>query len=208
MMNNNRMLICLIMLFLVGCVKENIIPTGKNLGHVEVGCQAGEFPVAVNTEGYWTVKSLCEWISVDSGYRKGDGAFSVRYEGNESFEWVCRFNRRGNVLVKTYDGAVVDTIEVWQKGIDPFIQFENEYVIGAEPSECTVSMITNLNDEERSRINCASDVPWILDPKWGRDGRSVVFSVTAGHSRSGHITFTHIDQWGVTTSKTFTVAQL
>lgn len=177
------------------CVKEVISTQGHNLGVKTVGAGAGNFSALVTTTGVWSVSSSEEWLHVSSQYHKGECAISVSYDSNESTEAVHRFNRKGYVLISTYDKATADTIHVRQMGLEPLIVLPEEFDAAAG-SLCRVPLVTNLSDSQRPFVQCKSQGPHIGDAVWSSDGEAVEFRTAADASGETVLTVSFTDAWG------------
>lgn len=181
------------------CSQEVLVTQGKSLGTREVYPAAGDFSVFIETDGVWSVSSPQAWIHVPGGLFKGAGAVIVSYDTNESVVGAPRFNRLGQVIVKTYDGATADTLYVRQQGIEPFISLEDA-TIPASGGECYIPVYTNLTGAQRASIGCTSDADWIISPSVGSDCRGILFTAGKGSSRDGNLTVSFTDEWGQVTS--------
>lgn len=182
------------------CAKEVLLTSGKDLGHRIVDAKAGQFPVYVETSGVWSAKSLDEWITVSPDLHKDATTFIVNYASNESREGDNRFNRIGRVVVCTYDGATADTLQVWQRGIAPYVGISGDGIVPTEGGRCNVPLRTNLSDSERRGITVSSAAPWVKSVAYSPDGRSLDLDLAAGSAREAVITFTHTPIWGESTS--------
>lgn len=202
-----RLLLIFAVIICTSCAKTELQPTYLDLGKKTVGIEAGNFPVKITVEGVWYAESEASWIDIDSSLHDSDGTFSVRYESNASSEGDWRFNRKGVVLVKTFDGAVVGSITVLQKGIEPEITFAPVNKIPIAGGECKIPFITNLTDSERSGISFTCVESWINDIRWSMDGRSVDLTASAGQARQAVITMVYTDAWGISTDVEFMVSQ-
>ena len=202
-----RLLYIFMILLCTSCVKGVLQPVSVDLGSKKVGVEAGSFPVRITVEGVWYAESQVAWLKVDESLHDSDGTFTIRYESNTSSEGDWRFNRSGIVLVKTYDGAVVGTIKVLQKGMTPEIRFADMNRIPTAGGQCKVACVTNLTDSERSGISFKCQEKWIKDICWSRDGRSVDFVAEAGGPRQALITMIYTDAWGQSVEVEFIVSQ-
>ena len=192
---------------LAGCRKEVLLTQGKSLGEKELPPSAGSFSMFVRTEGVWSVSAAEDWIRVPSGLFKGNYGVEVSYLSNESYAGVHRFNRLGHVIVKTYDGATADTLYVRQRGIEPFIAFDEDNTIPPGGGEFSIPVHTNLGGAQRGSIICTSDAGWISNPVFGKDCASVEFTASQGSSRSAKLTFSFTDAWGLVTCAECTINQ-
>ena len=104
-------------LLCLGCTKEVLSPTGKQLGSYNVESDAGSVTVLVTAEGIWRAVSLEEWISVDSQWHRDVSSIVISYGSNQSVEGLHRTSREGKVLIESYDGAERDTLVIHQKGL-------------------------------------------------------------------------------------------
>lgn len=201
------MIIAVLAAMSCSCTKAVLLTSGKNLGHRIVDAKEGEFPVYVTTTGVWSASSLDRWISVAPDLHKDATTFVVNYESNESREGDIRFNRIGRVVIKTYDGATADTLEVWQRGIVPFVEVAGDGILPAKGGKCKLPLLTNLSDTERAGISIKSGAAWIKSAEYSADGRSLDLDIQAGSSREAVITLTHTPIWGESTSFELKVKQ-
>lgn len=192
---------------LASCAKEVLRPVVIDFGKKTVGVEAGNFPVRVSTDCAWYAESGSSWVKVDGNVHASEGTLLVSYDSNASTEGDWRFNRVGHVFIKTYDGATVGKIAIWQKGIVPVISFAQQNVIPASGGPCRVECMTNLTDLERPRIKLSTDAGWITDLRWSQDGKSVEFTALAGSGRQAEIVLAHTDAWGIVTERKFNVSQ-
>lgn len=215
--NNNKLrmkhlsftLLAIIGVLLSGCTKEIIGAQGEVIATKVVTAEAGSFTAAIHTYGVWQAVAECDWLHVDSEYKKGEYAITIHYDSNESSETKRRFNRTGCVVIKTYDGYTADTIRVQQMGLVPIINLQNAEV-AAEGGKVIVPLNTNLSDEVRDAIKCSANAEWVQDVQFGYDATSVIANVKAngGSQRECSITMSFTDGWGQVTNSTCTLIQL
>ena len=179
----------------VSCAQEVVRTRTGRLGVRTVSAEEGSFLVLVSTDGVWSVRSADSWIHVDDRYFKGETAFEVHYDSNESTTEHHRFCRLGRVVVKTYDGARADTLVVMQEGIEPYFGLAASYELDAAAGSCSLPLRTNLTDKERPSVRCKTDASWVT-ASWGRDGKSVDVRAAAGSGRSATLTLIFRDAWG------------
>lgn len=182
------------------CTKEVISTQGLRIGTKTVSAAAGNFSALVTTEGVWSASSPDSWIHLSSKYYKGECAISVSYDSNESTEAVHRFNRKGCVLISTYDKAVCDTIYVLQSGLEPLISLPAEFSAKSKGSY-RVSLITNLSDNERPAVKCTVSSSCVSDVRWSADGEAIEFTRTEAASGDAVLTVAFTDAWGQTCSE-------
>lgn len=199
--------LALVSALLCSCKKEVLETQGKSLGVKELYPSAGSFSMYIRTSGVWSVSSPESWIHVPSGFFKDNYGVEVKYDSNESHAGLHRFNRLGHVIIKTYDGATADTLYVRQKGIEPFIAFDEENIIPSSGGACSIPVHTNLGGEQRGSIVCISSEGWISSPVFGRDCASVEFDAASGASRRASITLAFTDAWGIVTEASCIIKQ-
>ena len=202
-----KLLYIFVIISCISCGKAGLQPTYVDLGSKTVGIDAGTFPVKITVEGVWYAESQVSWLKVDEGLHNSEGTFTVRYESNASAEGDWHFNRIGTVFVKTYDGSVVGTIKVLQRGAVPEIRFEQVNRIPLVGGECKVPCMTNLTDSERSSISLTCQEDWIKNLCWSLDGRSVDFMADPGGPRQTIVTMIYTDAWGQGIEVEFNVSQ-
>lgn len=80
--------ILLMSLLLVSCEKTVLIndpyAAGVCVGEIGLGSVAGSLSILVETKGEWRLESDQPWLVLDTKGRSGNGAFTVRYDSNES----------------------------------------------------------------------------------------------------------------------------
>ena len=200
--------IFLLSLLCISCTREVLQTTYVDLGKKTVGVEAGNFPVKVSMDCVWYAESDSPWITVDNEFHAPEGTVQVSYGSNVSSEGDWRFSRIGVVHIKSYDGAIVGIIHVWQKGLSPVICFDETVKVSLTGGPYLAPCTTTLTDIERPNISLTSAEDWIGDLKWGHDGRSVEFTVReASESREGVVYVRHTDAWGEVTEVSFKVRQ-
>ena len=192
---------------LAGCSKEVLVTTGGSLGVKEVFPAAGDFTLLVNTAGVWSVSSPESWIHLPGDWFRDSHAVIVAYDSNESVIGAPRFNRTGHVVVRTYDGAVADTLYIKQQGIEPFIELDAETSVPASGGSCFIPVRTNLTSSQRGSVVCSADAGWITGPVFGRDGLGISVEAAPGSGRSCRLTMTFTDGWGLVTRAETTITQ-
>ena len=89
------------------CTKEVEIvdpySQGVCVGEIHLGATAGKVSLSVETEGVWRVESDQSWLRTDVNGRKGNGAFTVYYESNQSDVHEIRQARVAKVAVRIED---------------------------------------------------------------------------------------------------------
>lgn len=200
-------LLLLTALLAASCAKEVLQPAFVDLGTKTVDASKGNFQVLVRSDVVWSVSTEDDWITVDPGWHRNASSFVVQYSSNESIAGDCRFNRVGHVKVTTYDGALIGTLELRQKGIVPFIAFDQSFFpIPSGQGTYSLPLMTNLGDAQRVAIRVSTDASWLV-PFWGTDGRSVSVEVQAGTDRSATVRVEFVDDWGGLTFAECTVNQ-
>lgn len=189
---------------LSSCIKETICTQGHGIGVKTVSAAAGNFSALVTTDGVWSASSPDAWIHVSSKYYKGECAISVNYDSNESTEAAHRFNRKGYVLISTYDRAVSDTIYVRQAGLEPLIGLPAEFY-APEGGEYRVTMVTNLSDNERPSVKCTASGQYVTGVRWSADGEAIEFTRSAEASGESVLTVSFTDAWGQSFSQSCTI---
>lgn len=99
------------------CVKEVLVTSGKVIFETEVESGAGSLDVLISTEGVWNASSLAPWIAVDGDWHRDSHVIILNYGSNRSVEGDIRHDRRGKVVVRSYDGGRCDTLIINQRGM-------------------------------------------------------------------------------------------
>lgn len=190
-----KILFTLLIAVLAACGKVNPEPVTTLLGEKTFSEEAGRFMYLFNENGVWGVSSSCDWIHVEERYYKGEAAFEVRIDSNESSVGDHRFCRVGKVYVRSWDGSRKDELVIRQDGLAPEISLE-DVTIDGQAGSYAMPMENNLSDRERKCLAFTCDASWVSDLSFGMDGESVTFNATAGSGRSALIAVTFTDAWG------------
>ena len=123
------------------CTKEVEIvdpySPGVCVGEIHLGATAGKVSVSIETQGTWRVESDQPWLRTDVKGRKGNGAFTVYYESNQSDVHEIRDSRVAKVAVRLENTMKTDTLVFVQRGLMP------------QESVCNVKTDPNLSVEYR-----------------------------------------------------------
>lgn len=121
------------------CTKEVEIvdpySQGVCVGEIHLGATAGKVSVSVETEGVWRVESDQSWLRTDVSGRKGNGAFTVYYESNQSDVHEIRQARVAKVAVRLENTKKTDTLVFVQRGLMPhenICQVQNDPALTVE----------------------------------------------------------------------------
>ena len=118
--------IALAALALASCKEVTQEPApGKGIGEIYVTAAPGSRSVLVKLDGLWRVRPQETWISTDVEGREGEGAFTFRYESNESDFINFRPVRRGAIVIQSLSTMVADTLWVVQQGIPDGREYES-----------------------------------------------------------------------------------
>lgn len=186
---------------LSACTKEVLQTQGQSIGEKYIGASSGSFSALVTTTGVWSASSPYKWLHVSTDLHKGEYAILVDYDSNESTEAIHRFNRKGYVVISTYDKATSDTIFVYQAGLEPLIDLPAEFNASGKDI-CFVDFNTNLMDAQRPYVKCSADSPYLKEIKWSDDGEHIQFLRDASASGEALLKVEFTDAWGVVTSGT------
>ena len=104
-------------LLCASCAKEVLVTSGKVIFETEVDSGAGSLDVLVSTDGVWNASSLVPWIAVEENWHKGSHVITLNYGSNRSIEGDIRHDRRGKVIVRSFDGGQCDTLIINQRGM-------------------------------------------------------------------------------------------
>lgn len=190
---------------LAGCSKEVLKTTGLLRAERIVSEEEGSFPAIVSCACAWKAESGADWIEVDGRWRKGESTLQIHYASNESVEGDRRFNRIGDIYIRTYDNGVADTIRIKQHGLVPSIVFPKK-TVSAGSGTVRVPFSTNLTDRERGMLTFSADASWIGSCRWSSDQAAVEFKCDGG-SGSATLTATFTDAWGLQTSADCTITK-
>lgn len=146
-MKNSTILLSIALAFAVSCSgKTDLIPAfqpGNTVAVCRVSASAGEVSVLVETNGLWRLNIPDNWISADVPGGNGRGAFTFRYESNESDILNIRPGRIGHIAICLEGSAKADTLVISQRGFlspeedihvteDPALKLEFENPSGVE----------------------------------------------------------------------------
>lgn len=188
------------------CAKLSPEPTVTQLEEKTLSEEAATFMVLFKGDGVWGVSASDDWIHVSERWYRGEAAFEVRCDSNESSIGDHRFCRVGKVFVSSWDGSRRDEVVIRQEGLVPVMTL-SPVTIGTAAGSYSMPMESNLTDRERSGLSFSSDASWISNLAFGRDGESVVFSAAAGSGRSATVNVRFTDMWGREFMTSSTVTQ-
>ena len=193
--------------------KYNIFKTVKVSQEATQGCivatrmvpsQAGSFILPISAESYlaWRTRPLNNWLHLsdtDQGWMQGPHSITVHYDSNESTLNSRKFARVGCLALESYDGSIIDTVVVKQRGLTPSMKLE-DMVVEASTTECKIAFYTNLTDECRSALTFSADRDWIHSIDYLADGcyLLVKLAVNNGTERNAKILATFTDACGFT----------
>ena len=92
---------------------------GVCVGEVHLGATAGRVSVSIEADGAWRVESDQSWLKTDVNGRKGNGAFTVYYESNQSDVHEIKQSRVAKVAVRLEKTMKTDTLVFVQRGLMP-----------------------------------------------------------------------------------------
>lgn len=135
----------------VSCAqKTEIIPAfqpGTAVAVCQVDAADGELSVLVETNGQWRLRSADSWITTDVPGGNGRGAFTLRYESNESDILNLRSGRVGRIAICLEESGRADTLLIAQSGFlspEPSVQVTADPALKLEfenPSSTTVHLL-------------------------------------------------------------------
>lgn len=114
--------------------KTEVIPAfqpGSAVAVCRVGASGGEVSVLVETQGQWRLRSADPWISTDVPGGSGRGAFTLRYDANQSDILNLRPGRIGRIAICLEGTGKADTLLVAQRG---FLTPETSIPVTEDPS--------------------------------------------------------------------------
>lgn len=134
-MKNSVISLFIAVAFAASCsVNTEVIPAfkpGSTVAVCRVGASGGDVSVLVETQGQWRLRSADPWITVDVPGGNGRGAFTFRYESNQSDILNLRPGRVGRIAICLEDSGLADTLLIAQRG---FLSPDPELVVTSDPA--------------------------------------------------------------------------
>ena len=118
-MNKLSIIIGVVALVAVSCTKTVEVETyagGVCVGECQVSAAAGEVSVLVETKGVWHVVPCDSWLHTDVPGGSGTGAFTVRFDSNESDVLNLRPGHTGRIAICLDNEERADTLRIVQFG--------------------------------------------------------------------------------------------
>lgn len=135
---------------LLSCKEMQQDPTpGKGLGEIYVTAAPGDRSVLVKLDGLWRVRPQESWLHTDVDGREGEGAFTFRFDSNESDFVNFKPVRKGAIVIQSLTTMVADTLWVRQQGIPDGKEYESvirdSYIeFPADPMETVTVLYANV----------------------------------------------------------------
>jgi hypothetical protein len=201
-------------LAMFSCTKVEVIDVqGSVLAVKTVPKTAGEFQLPITVNGnprlVWKARPIDNWLHVsDPNWKQNAYNLTVNYDSNESSMYVRNFARVGRVVIDTYDGFVVDTIVVKQRGITPYMQLADTEV-EATQTECEIAFDSNLTDACRPGMTISADADWVESIEYLSCGTHLLvkFAANDGEARQATITVSFTDACDETSNATCVLTQ-
>lgn len=115
--------VALLSVLISACSKEATIvdpyTSGVCIGEIQLGATPGRVSVSIETNGTWRIETDQTWLRTDVNGRKGNGAFTVYYESNQSDVHEIRDTRIAKVAIRLEETKKTDTLVFVQRGLMP-----------------------------------------------------------------------------------------
>ena len=115
--------VALFSVLISACSKDETIvdpyTSGDYIAEIQLGATPGTVSVSIETNGTWRIESDQTWLKTDVTGRKGNGAFTVYYESNQSDVHEIRDTRVAKVAIRLEETMKTDTLVFVQRGLMP-----------------------------------------------------------------------------------------